>query len=221
MEQYGALSIAERTGTYSMVLTRSVFLHRDYLNLYVNVLPKTILDRIDTTFNCEDIAMTLLVSAATNGKPPLLASLWARKTLIKLYHVTAISGEATKDVAKQEEHRQLRNYCVNSFAEQLGLKTQESTQLQSIPFHVQYSSIEEYEDSPFLDDTTAPISSSTSFHIPRELSLINQWTTTPSKYRLVEQWITEASMEAKRKGLITKTKEWKARWDSNTMISHG
>ena len=105
-----------------MVLTRTVFIHRDYLTLYVTVLPKSILDTVTDSLNCEDIAMTLLVSTATHGKPPLLANLWARKALVKLYHLSAISGEA-EDTKKQEEHRQLRNFCVDSFAQQMNLKS--------------------------------------------------------------------------------------------------
>jgi hypothetical protein len=105
----------------------------------------------------------------------------------------------------------------------MGLK-QGSSKLHSIPFLVQYSNIDEYEDSPFsVDNKNAPIFASSSFRVPREISLVNQWNTAPSKQRLVERWIAEASIEAKEMGLITKTKEWKQRWDSNTntLFSNG
>jgi len=208
--QYGALSAAERTGTYSMVLTRTVFIHRDYLTLYVTVLPKSILDTVTDSLNCEDIAMTLLVSTATHGKPPLLANLWARKALVKLYHLSAISGEA-EDTKKQEEHRQLRNFCVDSFAQQMNLKSIKFSKLQSNHFLVQYSSKEKFETTPFSDEdtiTSPPVSTDL------ELQLIKEWTSATSKSALLEGWIKTTSFEAKKMGLITHTEEWEKRWNA-------
>ena len=188
-----------------MVLTRLVFLHRDYLNLYMSVLPKTILDTITNTLNCEDIAMTLLVSSATNGKPPLLVNAWARKTLIKLFQMNAISGG--DDVARQEEHRRLRDSCVDTFAAMLDLK-EGASQLKKERFLVQHLKNEYYDSAPFSDEDQVPIES----FVERERRLVKQWNKSASKRASIKEWVQEASADAKGKGLITKTEEWERRW---------
>ena len=50
-----------------MILTKACFLHKKYLSLYSDqsVHPKSIIDYVDARFNCEDIAMALLVSNMT------------------------------------------------------------------------------------------------------------------------------------------------------------
>ena len=58
--------------------------------------------------------MSLWMSYLTGGRPPLLADDWAIRTLVKLPSAKTIHG--TKG------HKQLRNGCVDSFAQQLGLK---------------------------------------------------------------------------------------------------
>ena len=63
---------------YSMTLpSKMCFIHRDYLDLYVKVLPRQIYHFIDRNFNCEDISMSFFVSALTGGRPPLLGDHWA------------------------------------------------------------------------------------------------------------------------------------------------
>jgi glucuronyl/N-acetylglucosaminyl transferase EXT2 len=112
--KYGYLSTTQKMNMYSMSLTRSCFIHRDYLDHYMNELPKSILETVAKNFNCEDIAMSFMISSLTQGQPPLLADMWAINTLMKLDVEKAISGS--------KGHKKLRDGCVDSFATILGLK---------------------------------------------------------------------------------------------------
>jgi len=112
--EYGYLSTTQKMNMYSMSLTRSCFIHRDYLDHYMNKLPKKILETVAKNFNCEDIAMSFMISSLTQGQPPMLADMWAMNTLMKLHVENAISGSTG--------HKKLRDGCVDSFATILGLK---------------------------------------------------------------------------------------------------
>lgn len=116
--QYGYLSTTKTENMYSLSLTRYCFIHRDYMNRYTRDLPQTILDVVANRFNCEDIAMSLMISSLTNGYPPLLADLWAINTQLKLKVDNGISGSGT--------HKKFRDECLNSFASLFGLKDTES-----------------------------------------------------------------------------------------------
>ena len=112
--KYGYLSTSEKTNTYSIVLPRFCFLHRDYLHLYHNALPRQIYSKVEFEFNCEDIAMSFFVSSLTDGLVPLLADYWAVRTLVKLPSSSTISGSPN--------HKRTRDDCVDLFANELGLK---------------------------------------------------------------------------------------------------
>jgi hypothetical protein len=86
----------------------------DYLKLYMNTLPRFILNSVAEQFNCEDIAMSFFVSSLTGGQPPLLADFWAIKSMVKLYSPSTISST--------DNHKTLRDQCVEKFANVLGLK---------------------------------------------------------------------------------------------------
>jgi hypothetical protein len=58
---------------YSIVLTKAAMLHRDYLNMYDNIIPKSFLDFIDSHRNCEDIAMAYIISEKSQ-RPPVWTS---------------------------------------------------------------------------------------------------------------------------------------------------
>mmetsp|Transcript_47566 Transcript_47566/g.54942 ORF Transcript_47566/g.54942 Transcript_47566/m.54942 type:complete len:473 (+) Transcript_47566:30-1448(+) len=113
--EYGYLSTTKKENKYSLSLTRYCFIHRDYMIYYMNNLPNIILDTVATNFNCEDIAMTLMISSQTQGQPPLLADLWAMNSMIKLDVETGISGSNT--------HKKFRDNCTDSFAFLLKMKT--------------------------------------------------------------------------------------------------
>ena len=196
--QYGALSISQKTHTYSMALTRFAFIHRDYMKFYYDNLPASILDIVTENLNCEDIAMTLLISLFTNGQPPLLANMWARKTQIKLYQDNAISGG--DDPQKQEEHRQLRNQCMDDFALLFGFKS--TTQ------PLNSNNWKEWDDTmkPYFSDEHSM--DTKDMICERERKLVKLWQDTPNKSGLVNKWTEDASSEARTQGFIQKTKEW-------------
>lgn len=111
---YGYLSQVRKENKYSLTLPRYCFLHRDYLHMYMTLLPKTIIDFVAEKLNCEDIAMSFFVSSVTKGQLPLLADLWAMQSMIKLASPLKISDT--------NNHKAIRDLCVDSFAEILGLK---------------------------------------------------------------------------------------------------
>jgi hypothetical protein len=77
-------------------------------------LPRPIFDKVAKELNCEDIAMSFMVSSLTGGKPPMIADFWIIKSMVKMYSGVTISGNAS--------HKRVRDECVDSFAEILGLK---------------------------------------------------------------------------------------------------
>lgn len=112
--KYGYMSTTEKSNKYSLSLPRYCFVHADYLKSYMTQLPRPIFNHVHEVFNCEDIAMSFWISRLTGGKPPLLADMWAMKSMVKLYSPETISG--TKN------HKKLRDACIDDFANQLGLK---------------------------------------------------------------------------------------------------
>lgn len=80
----------------------------------MNHLPSYILETVAKHFNCEDIAMSFMISSMTEGQAPLLADNWAMSTMLKLKVEDKISGG--------KDHKKLRDGCVDSFAQILGLK---------------------------------------------------------------------------------------------------
>lgn len=112
--KYGYLSTTEHANAYSITLTRCCFVHCDYLRSYWTTMPSSIRDTVAQHLNCEDIAMSLWVSAQTGGRPPLLADYWVVKSQIKLYVPSKISGGS--------DHKGIRDQCMNDFADVLELK---------------------------------------------------------------------------------------------------
>lgn len=111
---YGYLSSTRKRNRYSITLPRFCFIHKDYLDLYIEYAPKRVLQTVGKHFNCEDIAMSFFVSALTEGQVPLLADLWATTGMVKLYSESAISGS--------HDHKMIRDKCVDKFGFLLGLK---------------------------------------------------------------------------------------------------
>lgn len=138
------LSTMEKSNSYSLSLTRYCFIHKDYLDMYMNALPASILDNIAEHFNCEDIAMSFMISSLTEGKPSLLADLWAIKSMVKLYVEEKISGG--------KSHKSLRDECVNNFAEMLGLKDGPN-RLRIQPYRHEEGSLFECGDIPDVGET--------------------------------------------------------------------
>eukprot|EP00587_Corethron_hystrix_P003942 CAMPEP_0113331198 /NCGR_PEP_ID=MMETSP0010_2-20120614/22325_1 /TAXON_ID=216773 ORGANISM="Corethron hystrix, Strain 308" /NCGR_SAMPLE_ID=MMETSP0010_2 /ASSEMBLY_ACC=CAM_ASM_000155 /LENGTH=419 /DNA_ID=CAMNT_0000194377 /DNA_START=24 /DNA_END=1283 /DNA_ORIENTATION=+ /assembly_acc=CAM_ASM_000155 len=115
--KYGSMSTTKKANTYSLILTRAAFVHSDYLKIYMDHLPRNIFNYVAINFNCEDIAMSLLVSALTGGRVPLLADLWALRSQIKVSHENAISSK--------KGHMSSRSNCVECFTRVLDLRSKE------------------------------------------------------------------------------------------------
>ena len=77
-------------------------------------LPRPIFDTVAAELNCEDIAMSFMVSSLTGGQSPRIADFWIRKSMVKLYSVSGISGTSS--------HKKVRDECVDRFSTILGLK---------------------------------------------------------------------------------------------------
>ena len=62
-------------GTYTMMMTNVAFIHRKYLELFTNTVPKLVRDYIQKTTNGEDITMNVIVGKylADHGHPHCVA----------------------------------------------------------------------------------------------------------------------------------------------------
>ncbi|KAG2445923.1 hypothetical protein HXX76_000526 [Chlamydomonas incerta] len=99
-------------GAYSLVLTKAAMLHRDYLEYYSNHMAGGIRQHVDEAHNCEDLAMALLVGAATRRPPAFLHSarvLDLGKGLLKV-----------KGISSGKKHGDIRSGCLNEFAKHYG-----------------------------------------------------------------------------------------------------
>jgi Glycosyl transferase family 64 domain len=168
-------------------------------------LPRPIFDHVAEAFNCEDIAMSFMVSSLTDGRPPLLASFWAIESMIKLFVPKKISG--TKN------HKAIRDECVDSFAQQLNLKDR----LYTAPILHRNDTMFYCGDKHYYNTTT---------NLPTEINWEKEATPRQRKHmKQISQWrrhgIKEmrqviasmkniASAKAKLAGLLEHTDEWKA-----------
>ena len=209
--KYGYMSTTESSNKYSMTLPRASFIHRDYLDIYIMAVPRQIYSYVAQNLECEDIAMSFLVSSLTDGKPPLIADYWAVKSMIKLYSEKKISGG--------KDHKSTRDSCVNNFADLLGLKKNTDGKW---PLHdgwpLQYGKV--YHNSFFgygtepEDWSTVDVSSiqlARLQNIVKKMQELQSQSNEERMYWLVQQK-AEATKEAKRAGMIEKTDEWKKRW---------
>jgi glucuronyl/N-acetylglucosaminyl transferase EXT2 len=195
--EYAFLSETERTNRYSLTLPRYSFIHVDYLNWYMDLLPRPIFDHVASNFNCEDIAMSFFVSSMTDGKPPLLADKWASVgTQIKLY-------SSKGGISDQVDHKSLRDKCVDEFAEQLNLKDK-----------LQYGT---YLGQGFFDCGDLNFNKDV-IHSPRQEefeAMRNSWSkmSNDKVIELMVQMKKDAMHYAYVKGLIVDSEPWKKRWN--------
>lgn len=63
-------SLAGLSAEYNMIITRTLFFHKEYLDLYTNRTPKAVRDFVDINESGEDIAFNFAVANAT-GLPPV------------------------------------------------------------------------------------------------------------------------------------------------------
>lgn len=197
--QYGYLSTTKEENMYSLALTRYCFIHRDYMNRYMSDLPATILDTVATKFNCEDIAMSLMISSLTEGRPPLLADFWAMNSQVKMDVDSGISGTGT--------HKKFRDGCLNNFAQMFGLKDPNSEKRLRKEKWV-HSKMSWFECGASGDDKT-----NTAYEkSKREIELESKWTEIRDSSdkqilkKYLVQLIYETGEDARANGLISNKK---------------
>lgn len=248
---YGPLSVSQQQNLYSISLTRYAFLHADYMNLYYHgyipttaihsisssstptqhnndnyknkILSSTIFNLISKEFNCEDIAMSYLISSLTEGETPLLADYWATKTQFKLYTPTMIS--------KTDSHKGIRDVCVDTFAEELGLKETKKKIINEIDGESEYDLQQQVKVYPLKTAERHFQNKRTLTHFGREITpkennyleliatreqalrkKINSWKTKGSYERYFDKVMNDLAKEPREKGLMKNTKEWKKKW---------
>ena len=203
--KYGYMSTTESSNRYSMTLPRASFIHRDYLDIYTLALPREIYKYIAENLECEDIAMSFLVSSLTDGKPPLLTDYWSVKSMIKLYSAKKISGGS--------DHKRTRDNCVNNFAQLLGLKEDGQWPLTTGKL-LHTDKFFGYGTEP-EDWTTVDVDSIRSDglkHVVQELKEVKGMSKEDRMNWLMKQK-AETAKEAKSVGMVDGTQEWKERWE--------
>lgn len=202
--KYGYMSTTEASKRYSISLPRASFIHRDYLDLYTMALPRPIYTYVAQNLECEDIAMSFLVSSLTQGKSPMVADYWAVKSMVKLYSAKKISGGSG--------HKSTRDNCVNDFAELLGLKENGEWPLQPgklVHKNKFFGYGTEPEDWSNVD--VQAFQSSRLQDVVRKMQEL-QSTSNDERMKWLMQTKAEVMMEAQVVGMIENTKEWKERW---------
>jgi glucuronyl/N-acetylglucosaminyl transferase EXT2 len=173
------------------------------MDIYMKELPQTILDSVATNFNCEDVAMSFLISSLTDGKPPLLADTWAIKSMVKLYVEEKISGG--------HNHKQLRDVCVDSFAEMLGLKDEAgSRRLKSAKLYHTKDSFFDCGDTPHHKIKRDPQSERQKVFEAK----LRKWHEIGSAkmQKDIHKLMSAAGATAYERGLIEKSDRWKERF---------
>jgi Glycosyl transferase family 64 domain len=195
-----------------MSLPRYAFLHKDYLEWYMQDLPRPIFDHVAESFNCEDIAMSFFISSHTSGLPPLLANFWAIESMVKLYSPKRISGS--------KQHKSLRDDCVESFAHQLHLKDR----LMTAPILYRNQTFfycgdhHRSPDNKLLGSFPNYLRGDNNMCQRQKdhFQKINQWRTMDKKgmMEIVTEMKMNVSAKAKVAGLIEQTKEWEAKFQT-------
>ncbi|XP_057981703.1 glycosylinositol phosphorylceramide mannosyl transferase 1 [Malania oleifera] len=106
------------TGTYSMVLSKAAFFHKNYLRLYTNEMPASIREYVTKNRNCEDIAMSFLVANAT-GAPPI----WVKGKIFEI---------GSTGISSLGGHSERRSQCVNKFVAVYGRMPLVSTSVKAV-----------------------------------------------------------------------------------------
>lgn len=212
--KYGYMSTTETSNHYSMTLPRSSFIHRDYYTLYTHALPRSIYIYVAQNLECEDVAMSFLISSLTNGKPPLLADYWAVKSMSKLYSQTKISGG--------KDHKATRDACVNDFASLLELKENGKYPLQfgkllhsgDKRFFGYGTEEEEWTSITNNNDNDSIMLSKRLLDVVATMQKLRTSKTNEEHMAWLNKEKNIAQMEARYVGMIENTPEWKARWVS-------
>lgn len=89
-------------GVYSIMLTKVSFFHKDYLNDFFEVLPESLIEKIDKNRNCEDIAMAYVIAKKSNAAP-----VWVKSIVYE---------EAESGISAQDSHFENRGDCLTELA---------------------------------------------------------------------------------------------------------
>lgn len=194
-----------------MSLPRYAFMHRDYLDWYMQDLPRPVFDHVAESFNCEDIAMSFFISSHTNALPPLLAHFWAIESMVKLWSPKKISGS--------KQHKSLRDHCVEDFAQQLGLKDRLMTAPILYRNDTMFYCGDKHRDNHnmLLQPSSTYLRSDKEMPVPRQRDhfyKINQWRQLSNKEvaKKLDEMKKETSTKAKAAGLIEHSEEWKVKF---------
>jgi hypothetical protein len=164
-------------------------------------LPRPIFDKVSKEFNCEDIAMSFMISSYTGGRPPLLADLWAMKSMIKMDTDNKISGS--------KGHKRIRDECVNSFAEILGLKKGPNRLQLAKYLHGE----ETLFDCGMPPEGVLDAGDKSDRQVEFE-TMIQRWRTEAGRMGMQKEWsrmMSATGAQAYKHGLIEKTDKWKER----------
>ena len=176
----------------------------------MNDLPKPILTFVEKNLNCEDIAMSFMISSLTGGQPSLLADWWAIKSLLKLYVVDTISGS--------NNHKAARDECVNSFATLLGLKDDNGPRRLTMAKFVSTNKKKyAFECGAPVDDRMNNAYNKSKRETELEHTL-KKWRSSSNAKILqnIYSLTVEAGTDAFLQGLIENTSKWKERFAKPT-----
>lgn len=145
--------------------------------------------------------MSLFISSLTDGRPPLLADMWAIMSMTKLY--------SEKRISAQKNHKSLRDECVNSFAEQLHVKAG-SKQLKTATFL--------HKESPLFEcgGSRSSLETPVVARLADLAQKVQQWKSQSLEATVKELSKVKAaiSRQAHDLGLIENSDPWKKRWKS-------
>jgi glycogenin len=100
--------------SYSIILTKFMFMSADYLFAYSCLLPEEVHRYVDQGLNCEDIAMTLMISGMTGAKH--LAVL-----------APIIDFGTTSGISAKSGHLDSRSICLTDLIKIMGINSLESS----------------------------------------------------------------------------------------------
>jgi len=111
----------ERPRQYSIMLTKFMFMHAEYLFAYTCLLPPRIHQYIDDHVNCEDIAINMMVTGMTGARP-----------IAVLMHVDDFG--TTSGISLKPGHMSSRSNCVTDLIKLFGKDTLKYNREVFIPF---------------------------------------------------------------------------------------
>lgn len=88
-----------------MILTQTVFMHREYMRVFWERAPSAMIQHIDDNMNCEDIALNMIVSELCGCEAALQVAMTS-----EMYKTSE------KGLSNRPGHYAKRYECLNEFA---------------------------------------------------------------------------------------------------------